>query len=68
MRIGKYEFKEDLIYSEEHLWISIKENIARIGIDSFLVDKLKEIINIEFLNDVLQCLCGVHLYCKAYSS
>jgi glycine cleavage system H protein len=47
MRIGKYEFKEDLIYSEEHLWISIKENIARIGVDSFLVDKLKEIINIE---------------------
>lgn len=47
MRIGKYEFREDLFYTKQHLWISIKGNIARIGIDSYLIDKLEEITNIE---------------------
>lgn len=47
MRIGKYEFKEDLFYTKQHLWIRIKDNIARIGVDSYLTDKLKEITNVE---------------------
>lgn len=47
MRIGKYEFREDLFYTKQHLWINVKGNIARIGVDSCLTDKLKEITNVE---------------------
>lgn len=47
MRIGNYEFREDRFYTKDHLWVSIKGNIAKMGIDSYLLSKLSNITNVE---------------------
>ncbi len=45
-------YPKDLKYTKTHEWIKIEDNIATIGITSYAVDKLKEVIYIEFTVEV----------------
>ena len=40
-------FQDDLLYSREHTWARIDENIATVGITDYAQDKLDEILSIE---------------------
>jgi glycine cleavage system H protein len=41
------EFPEDLLYSEEHMWIRFEDGVARIGITDVLIDRLGQIMEVE---------------------
>ena len=41
-------FPEDLLYSQEHIWIRAEGNLATIGITNHAQEKLGEILSVEF--------------------
>lgn len=44
-------FPEDLLYSQEHIWIRVEGNLATIGITDHAQEKLGEIISIDLPED-----------------
>lgn len=44
-------FPEDLLYSQEHIWIRVEGNLATIGITDHAQEKLGEIIAIDLPED-----------------
>ena len=44
-------FPEDLLYSQEHIWIRVEGNLATIGITDHAQEKLGEIISLELPED-----------------
>lgn len=42
-----YTIPENLLYSEQHEWVSLEENIATIGITDFAQKELGDIVYIE---------------------
>ncbi len=40
-------FPEDLLYSQEHMWIRVEGNLATIGITDHAQEKLGEIISLD---------------------
>ncbi len=40
-------FQDDLLYSRDHTWVGIDDNIATVGITDYAQDKLDEILSIE---------------------
>ena len=47
-------FPEDLLYSQEHIWIRVEGNLATIGITDHAQEKLGEIIAIDVSPEALQ--------------
>jgi glycine cleavage system H protein len=47
VRIGEYEVKEGLYYSEKDSWVSIEDGKVRIGLSDYAQKQLKEIVFIE---------------------
>ncbi len=48
MKINGYDYREDRFYTKKHLWVQrIEKNKARIGLDSFFVERLGPISDIE---------------------
>ncbi len=45
--IDKYEFPDDLYYSEEHVWARIEGNVATIGVSHFGQELAGEIVYVE---------------------
>jgi len=45
--IDKYEFPDDLYYTEEHVWARIEGNIATIGVSHFGQELAGEIVYVE---------------------
>jgi glycine cleavage system H protein len=44
-------FPDDLLYSQEHIWIRVEGNLATIGITDHAQEKLGEIISLELPED-----------------
>ena len=44
-------FPEDLLYSQEHIWIRVEGNLATIGITDHAQEKLGEIISLDLPED-----------------
>ena len=44
-------FPDDLLYTQEHIWIRVEGNLATIGITDHAQDKLGEIIAIDLPED-----------------
>jgi glycine cleavage system H protein len=44
-------FPQDLLYSQEHLWIRVEGNLATIGITDHAQEKLGEIISLDLPED-----------------
>mgnify|MGYP003590514684 FL=1 len=44
-------FPEDLLYSQEHIWIRVEGNLATIGVTDHAQEKLGEIIAIDLPED-----------------
>jgi glycine cleavage system H protein len=44
-------FPDDLLYSQEHIWIRVEGNLATIGITDHAQEKLGEIIALELPED-----------------
>lgn len=42
-----YKIPEDLLYSEQHEWIMLEENIAKVGITDFAQKELGDIVYID---------------------
>lgn len=42
-----YKIPENLLYSEQHEWVSLEDNIATIGITDFAQKELGDIVYIE---------------------
>ena len=47
MKIGTYEFMDDLLYSEDHEWVKIEGDIATVGIDDYSQREREEIAYVE---------------------
>lgn len=47
MKIINFESKGNSLYSNDNLWIKMNKNKARIGIEKSLIQKIKEISDIE---------------------
>jgi glycine cleavage system H protein len=44
-------FPDDLLYSQEHIWIRVEGNLATIGITDHAQEKLGEIISLDLPED-----------------
>ncbi|MBA4423076.1 MAG: glycine cleavage system protein H [Syntrophus sp. (in: bacteria)] len=44
-------FPEDLLYTQEHIWIRVEGNLATIGITDHAQEKLGEIISLDLPED-----------------
>jgi len=42
--VDDYELREGLHYSDDHLWVAVEDNLARIGITDYAQKKLGEIV------------------------
>jgi len=47
VNIGKYSFPENIKYTENHFWISLKKSIATVGITEYAANETTEIMYIE---------------------
>jgi glycine cleavage system H protein len=45
--IDKYEFPDDLYYTEEHVWARVEDNVATIGVSDFGQELAGEIVYVE---------------------
>lgn len=45
--IDKYEFPDDLYYTEEHVWARVEGNVATIGVSHFGQELAGEIVYVE---------------------
>lgn len=50
--VNGYIILEDLLYSENHLWAKVKNNVIVLGITDFLQKVLKTIIGVYFPNHI----------------
>jgi len=48
--VGEYEVREGLYYSENHVWVNVEDNRARVGLTDYAQKNLKQVINVSLLD------------------
>ncbi|MCX8204774.1 MAG: glycine cleavage system protein GcvH [Candidatus Nezhaarchaeota archaeon] len=48
--VGEYEVLEGLYYSENHVWVKVEGNRAKVGLTDYAQKNLKQVINVSLLD------------------
>ncbi len=44
MKLGEWSFCKDLLYHKEHLWLEVKDSIARVGLTDYAQDTRGDVL------------------------
>jgi len=47
MKVNDYEVPDELLYSENHVWIKIEGDIARLGITDYAQKQLRDVLYVD---------------------
>ncbi len=57
MKIGKYDFPDDLYYHKEHTWVKVEDDLVLVGFTDFaqkLAGTIKRVVTLEEEDEVSQ--------------